>query len=382
MRKLIILSAFLAFTTGMYAQAWIQRTSFPGDGRHRASGFSIGNRGYLGIGHVNGNSASINYKDWWEYDPASDSWSQKADYPTVNYGAIAFATSTRGYVGGGAFLAGQFYEFNPQANTWTAVANCPVSPGDQGCFSVNNKGYVISGNLLYEYDPATDVWTPKQNAPVTFANWCVGFSEGASGFIKNGNALYEYKPLYDLWIARAPFPGVNTNGGAALVRDGKAYIISGYVGALTNVTSEVWEYNLGNNVWTRINDFQGTSRRFSVAFTINDRGYMGTGTNGINFNDFWELNDNVGIGESAGQRVMVKTYPNPATDYVRFALESSNPGAEHTVRIFDAAGKLTDEIVFTGNTIDVARNGKSSGQYFWQISENADAVANGNIIFN
>lgn len=381
MKKLLTISAILVLAHSAFAQAWIQRTNFPGDGRHRASGFAIGNRGYLGLGHVNGNSASFNYKDWWEYDPASDSWTQKADYPTVNYGAIAFATSTRGYIGGGAFLAGQFYEFNPQTNTWTAIQSCPVSPGDQGCFSVNDKGYVIQGNTLHEYDPATGNWTPKQNAPVTFANWCVGFSAGASGFIKNSYSLYEYKPLYDQWVLRAAFPGVNTNGGAALVRDGKAYIISGYVGALTNVTSEVWEYNLGNNVWTRINDFQGTSRRFSVAFTINDRGYMGTGTNGINFNDFWELNDNVGIGEFTGQRVMVSAYPNPATDFIRFSLNESAPNMEHSVRLYDATGKLVDDIAFSGNVCDVARNDKAAGQYLYQITENKDVVATGNVIF-
>lgn len=382
MRKLLIFSALFLFGQFVFAQAWMQRTNFPGDGRHRASGFSIGNRGYLGIGHVNGNNATINYKDFWEYDPSSDSWTQKADYPTVNYGAIAFATSTRGYIGGGAFLGPEFYEFNPQTNTWTAIPNCPVSPGDQGCFAVNDKGYVIWGSALYEYNPTTTTWTAKATAPIAFTNWCVGFSHGASGYIKNGNSLYEYKPLYDQWVVRAAFPGVNTNGGGALVRGGRAFIISGYVGALANVTSEVWEYNPGNNTWIRMNDFPGTSRRFSVAFTINDRGYFGTGTNGINLNDFWELNDNVGVGEFGEQRVMVHAYPNPATEYIRFSLEVSSNNSQHAVRLYDVLGNLVDEIEFTGNVIDVPRNGKAAGQYLFQIVEERDVVATGNVIFN
>jgi len=185
MKKLVIIAVLAASAGVANAQAWIQRTSFPGDGRHRASGFAIGNRGYLGLGHVNGNSASINYKDWWEYDPASDSWSQKADYPTVNYGAIAFATSTRGYIGGGAFLNSEFYEFNPQTNTWTAIQNCPVTPGDQGSFAVNNKGYVLFGSALYEYNHATNSWSAKQSAHITPGTWAVCLWEGAGGFWKS-----------------------------------------------------------------------------------------------------------------------------------------------------------------------------------------------------
>ena len=170
MKKLILISGMLAIFCSGFSQAWIQRTNFGGVGRHRASAFSIGNRGYIGCGHVNGNNINISYKDWWSYDPSTDSWTQISDYPVLNYGAISFATSTEGYVGGGAALASEFYQYNPQTNLWTAIQNCPGTPGDQGSFSVNNKGYVIWGSNLYESDPGTGNWTTKQSAPMTFAN--------------------------------------------------------------------------------------------------------------------------------------------------------------------------------------------------------------------
>ena len=51
---------------------WTQKTNFPGGGRSYAVGFSIGNKGYVGLGGA---------IDFWEYNPANDTWLQKADFP-------------------------------------------------------------------------------------------------------------------------------------------------------------------------------------------------------------------------------------------------------------------------------------------------------------
>ena len=40
-----------------------------------AVGFSIGSKGYIGTGY----NGSL-YKDFWEYDPATNAWTQKADF--------------------------------------------------------------------------------------------------------------------------------------------------------------------------------------------------------------------------------------------------------------------------------------------------------------
>lgn len=380
MRVLAVLFLIVITSGFANAQAWIQRTNFGGDGRHRSSSFNIGNRGYIGCGHVNGNNATINYADWWEYDPASDSWSQKANYPTVNYGAIAFSASGKGYVGGGAFLNDQFYAYDPLVNTWTAIQNCPATPGDQGCFSVNNKGYVFVANAVYEYDPATGNWTTKQSAPASFPAWSVAFSIGSSGYIKYGSNFYEYKPLYDQWIPRATFPGANSGGAGALAMNNRGYIISGYVGALTNVTSEVWEYNPGNNTWLRLNDFPGSSRRFSVAFTINDRGYFGTGTNGLNFNDFWEMNDGVGINELS-QRIEVKTYPQPATEYVTFSLGEYSQSQSIQVTLYSFSGAEVRSAAFTNNSCTIYKENLASGLYTFQVFDGLNIISSGKILF-
>src|SRR5258708_1015500 len=59
------------------ADSWVQKASFPGLGLKWTFSFSIGNKGYVGCGK---DSASFNHKDFWEYDPTSDTWTQKADF--------------------------------------------------------------------------------------------------------------------------------------------------------------------------------------------------------------------------------------------------------------------------------------------------------------
>ncbi len=84
--KLHLFALFVLMNLVSWAQPWFQKASFGGVGRHRSVGIAIGNKGYIGTGHVNGTGVDISYKDWWQYDPASDSWTQKADFPVSGLG--------------------------------------------------------------------------------------------------------------------------------------------------------------------------------------------------------------------------------------------------------------------------------------------------------
>jgi N-acetylneuraminic acid mutarotase len=319
MKQLILISSFLvSFVT--IGQGWLPRADFGGIGRHRCTGMSIGNKGYAGLGHMNGTGVNIVYQDWWEYDPASNSWTQKANYPAPMYGAIAWGNSTKGYVGGGTAYSVQYFAFDPDANTWTPIANCPLDATDQTSFSINEKGYVIMGNQIAEYNPATDTWSMKANLPASLNTWQSSFVIGSSAFVKNGTMLYEFKPSQNVWMMRANFPGLASGGSSACTINGKGYIVTGYSGWLSNVTDEVWEYNPANNTWQQMEDFPGSARRFSVGFSVNERAYFGLGTNGINFNDFWAFDRFAGINEN--DLLAFEVYPNPATDQLTIATKS------------------------------------------------------------
>lgn len=110
----VTLSAPLSTT----ANTWTQKTSFEGGVRGGATGFSIGAKGYIGLGYDLGGHK----KDFWEYDPATDVWTQKADFSgTARYGAIGFSIGAKGYMGLGfdASPLKDFGEYNPATNVWT-----------------------------------------------------------------------------------------------------------------------------------------------------------------------------------------------------------------------------------------------------------------------
>ncbi|MBM3917310.1 MAG: T9SS type A sorting domain-containing protein [Sphingomonadales bacterium] len=338
--RVLILFFYLICATGLFGQFWIQKASFGGVGRHRATGCANSHRGFMGLGHVNGTGQDISYKDWWEYDPSSDTWTQRADFPVSTHGAVSFVVDNCPVVGGGSALSTQFYKFDPSLNTWTPIANCILpNPGDSQAFAVNNRGFVYQGNQLAKYNPNTNSWSVCATAPMTFGNWTCSFVVEGSAYIKGGLQLWEYKPLHDQWLQRASFPGQSTGGSSGFAIEQHGYVTSGYVGGLSVVTDQVWSFHPATNTWQQEIEFDGAKRRFPVAFAIHDRGYIGTGTNGINFNDFWQFNptDNtIGIEESSAA---IMVYPNPVSDFIT-VLGDPTLTVDQDITIYSLDGKL------------------------------------------
>lgn len=306
--------ASLSLGTACWGGMWEKKTSIGGTGRHRVIGGNAYQYGYLGLGHVNGAGADISFRDWWQYNPATDSWTQKTNFPVANHGAVSFSLNDRIYVGGGSSLSNEFFVYNPLQNQWSAIANCPISPGDVQGFSASGKGYVIHTNQLAEYSPSTDSWSLKASIPVNVSNWSCTFSNGTSGFLKVGHSLFEYKPGQNLWVSRANHPGLSSGGSYGFSLNGIGYIASGYVGGLSTVTEEVWSFNPANNAWTREADFPGSSRRFFASFTIAEKGYIGLGTNGINLNDVWVFDPSKTLQSSMENPSQILLYPNPCSE--------------------------------------------------------------------
>jgi hypothetical protein len=373
MRHFVLLLC-LALAPQLVAQFWIQKSSLGGAGRHRATGCATSHRGYMGLGHVNGTGQDISFKDWWEYDPASDTWTQRADFPVSTHGAVSFVVDNCPVVGGGSALSTQFYKFDPTQNNWTPIANCILpNPGDSQGFAVNNRGFVYQANQLAKYNPNTDSWSLCANAPMSFGQWTCSFVIEGSAFIKGGTQLWEYKPLHDQWLQRASFPGVSTGGSSGFAIQQRGYVTSGYVGGLSVVTEQVWSFHPVTNTWNQEIDFPGSKRRFIVAFAIHDRGYMGTGTNGINFNDFWQFNPTDNTIGLAQNDVVIKAYPNPVVDELQIQYLGLHTD-QIEVSIFDLNGKLLlkDELRYFKQQIDVSL--LNSGTYILKISQGKQLI--------
>ncbi|MBN1471780.1 MAG: hypothetical protein JW925_08355, partial [Syntrophaceae bacterium] len=101
------------------------------------------------------------YKDFWEYDPGANTWTQKANFGGTN-GFTGFSFGGKGYLGLGSDI--DFWEYNPASNTWTQKTSFGgVKRGGAVGFAIGDKGYIGMGTEssntykdFWEYDSAID----------------------------------------------------------------------------------------------------------------------------------------------------------------------------------------------------------------------------------
>ena len=381
LKHLLLLTSIVFLQISFAYDVWNPKSNFGGVGRHRGTGIAIGTKGYIGLGHYNGAGPNIMLADWWEYDPSTNSWSQKANYPFPSYAATQFSIGSKAYVGTGVSAGNQFFAYDPIANSWTAIA--PVPAGNTDCigFAINGKGYYLNWGSFYEYDPITNAWTTKSAPPFSTSSWSSTFVINGKGYVKTGSSLYEYKPATDQWIYRAPFPGVATGGSACFAIRGKGYIVSGYIGWLSELTDEVWEFDPTTNSWALMEEFPANKRRFSASFAIGNKGYVGIGTNGTNFTDFWEFDEYLAIANEIADGISV--FPNPSSNQVNFNIpENQNAQINNlTLKLYDISGRLVrNETLVTGNNV-ISTHELELGVYLYQILSEDEELRQGKLIF-
>src|SRR5947208_15367534 len=71
-----------------------QKADLGGSERSSAVGFSIDSKGYIGTGQ---DCVSGGQRDFWEYDPVTNAWTQKADFGgTGRFEAVGFSIGSKG----------------------------------------------------------------------------------------------------------------------------------------------------------------------------------------------------------------------------------------------------------------------------------------------
>ena len=106
----LTISSLISLSSFAQSPGWVQKQSLYISAlpRTEAVGFSIGNKGYIGLGA--GNYGSDNLigavtfnNDFWEFDPVTNVWTQKASYPGAGtLGSVGFSIGTKGYNGTGS----------------------------------------------------------------------------------------------------------------------------------------------------------------------------------------------------------------------------------------------------------------------------------------
>jgi len=215
---------------------------------------------------------SSGYSAWYfglstveEYDPATDTWTRKADMPT---GKTYFSTSAvngKIYAIGGTRAGGQNHvssveEYDPATDTWTRKADMPTARSGFTTSTVNDKIYAIGGwvgsstylSTVEEYDPVTDTWTTKSRMPrvkyVLSSSVVDGKIYAVGGY--GGNLSVEaYDPATDTWTRKANMPMAREAGTSSVV-NGRIYAMGGRPSLNGANISSVIEYNATTDTWT------------------------------------------------------------------------------------------------------------------------------------
>lgn len=121
------------------------------------------------------------------------------------------------------------------------------------------------------------------------------------------------------WTRQSDFAGTARTGAVAFTIDGRAYVGTGSDGI--NRLNDFWQYNPESDEWTRMANFPGVARSGAVGFAANGKGYIGTGYDGTNnLNDFWEF-------DPAGQGTWTQIADFPGTPrYGAVAMTLENKG--------------------------------------------------------
>ena len=316
---------------------WIPRQDFPGESREGIN-FSIEDKGYFGY-YDTGIGCTRDFEDFWEFDPRSG-WSQ------INYSGFRpdnksvgawFSLGGKGYAGLGCsctnpFTLIDFYEYDPTTRIWRRLADSPIGLlKDNIFFAIEDKGYVGGGEIFpdntcdrcdlttncpvesnerfYQFDPSsTDVWTTESNWDQD--QFKIGsflstvFSIGTKaylGFPINNNPnigkdFFEFNPQSG-WKAISPFPDVARILATSFVIRGKAYVGLGrVVPGLEFQDFFEFDPQSPENPWRQVADFPGTARDDAIAFSINNRAFVGLGgsrsgtdpTERVWHRDMWE----------------------------------------------------------------------------------------------
>ena len=258
----------LFFATCVQAQGkWVKLAPFP-EPAEELLGAPAGGKLYVFCGLAPGwKPIGMVY----EYDPASDKWTQKKPMPLLSHHVAFTEHAGRIYAFGGFTLPASgppawtpvdnAWEYDPAADSWKALAPMPTRRGSPVAVTVAGKMYVIGGATtapgsketavhpqrphvsvgnVEEYDPATNTWrqrsampTPRNHATAGVVGgkvYVIGGRVGAA-FISAGSSnvdvVEEYDPAADAWgSARAKMPSARS-AMASGVHGGRIYVTGG-----------------------------------------------------------------------------------------------------------------------------------------------------------
>lgn len=374
------------------AQTWEQKANFPGAGRHNAVSFSIGNKGYIGLGN---NTSLVDFTDFWEWDQASNTWSPIAGFPgAARESAASFSIGKKGYVVCGYttnHTTNELWEWDgdvnsPTYNVWTRKTDFPgTGRVEPVAFSMGKKGYIGTGSYtqdFWEWDGDTasasyNTWTQRANFGGGYRGWATGFTCGTKAYIGLGTDgsyfrkdFWEWdgdinSPTYNSWTQLPNFPGDSRTDAIGVSIGNKGYVGLGIDSTNLLNSQGFWEWDQTSHSWSQKINFAGTGRQSAEAFVIGNKVYVGVGYDNSSTNDFWEYCDTCSIvtNTKINTEKEIQFYPNPATDNIQLC--NVSPGKTLVINLYGIAGQKIRTVKPIDRIMDVSD--LEDGVYFFEV---------------
>lgn len=181
------------------ADSWRQLSDFPSTGLDMAISFVIGDTAYVSLGRFQDESINGYNLSTYSYDVTNDKWKKIQSFPGVGRtGSVSFELEGKGYVVGGykekETYTDEVWCFDPKTDSWSQKKNFPLAL--TGCYTFTLKDVVYVGggyNLktkvqntnLYKYDVSSDSWS------IAYSNcepliYSTGFSAGEKCYVAGG----------------------------------------------------------------------------------------------------------------------------------------------------------------------------------------------------
>jgi len=336
--SMVILSS-LSF--GQTENYWTKKSDFTGLKRERAVAFSIGDYGYIGTGI---DTAETVLADFWKYDPSLDVWTQIADIPGgMRRNAVAFTIDDYAYVGTGIDSAiatapgssklNDFWQFDPSTNSWTQKASFPGNNGlgvyFATAFAIDSKGYVCAGKLgpnnysnqMWEYKPSLDAWAQLPSFPGGVRYQLASFVIGYKAYVGFGTDqdlyrkdLWEFDATTNQWTQKADFPASERASTTTFTIGSRGFVT---LGANGGYLDDLWEYNPSTDNWSVKASYGGSARKNAVAFVINGKAYVGTGKGYTGKKMSMHEYTPGSVLDLDDVEVELAMFPNPTQDFVQ-----------------------------------------------------------------
>ena len=294
------------------SDTWTLKNS-SGNASSFAGTFSINGKGYAACG----SGLSGEHNELWEYDPALDLWTQKANFPGAARD-FPFADTMGGFafVGmGDFFFAPPFYsdmyKYDVGADTWSAIA--PIPNSSTGAIAVGGCSFHAS-------------WNGKI---ILMGIWGISTSS-----LADYNTIYVYDPPSDSWTLYENSNPIGARGTALTAQNGsKAYYGAGD-DFITGIKQDFWEVDL-NAAMTAIENANPYLKDISVKLSSH--------------NIYVKIPDELSIKGNIG------------------------------MDLFSVDGKIVKQILLTGSDF-INVNTLAAGAYVYMIKSNERTLKSGKVI--